>query len=460
MKKIFSVFMLIILLNSFLVQGVDWDSEDAILDENFLNNFRADPVGGFVHAPDKSWETLENDPALMEDPKIADAAFKSDPVKASEVLDKNPDLLENEEVSTKFNDAISKKISLLNDNLELKKKWFSIRGIELPDPNVPIEKYWIRNVEGTDQEYIKTEGFARPGSSVPLHRVKLIDTVGRVMLEEGLVVSGSDVIEVIIPAEGGSPERKFYDINKGEVFTQYASDVNFIARNGAEMYSSDGSVVYRSVPPGLYLPAGVNRPAGYSRPSNSILAVIKGNEKDPIIQGGELQPERKHPLLVDLRRDPIFRGWKPGEEPNTECENCVGLDVVINHFEKNNPKKTFEGLFAAISGAKADFIAKIQPPDNSEDPTNVADLQSIHPIAEVEVISQDSKKIVGGIYDVTSKNPSNPVADYLEEEFVDKPIELVKTVVSIPISILKSIGGMFDSIVESKSPSEEVAELP
>jgi hypothetical protein len=68
---------------------IDWGSTD-----DFSTNFMNDPAGGFANNPDLAWQTLSLDPSMMQDLDTISAAFDNDPMKAAEIINGDPDLLD------------------------------------------------------------------------------------------------------------------------------------------------------------------------------------------------------------------------------------------------------------------------------------------------------------------------------------------------------------------------------
>jgi hypothetical protein len=92
-----------------------------------------------LEVQETEWLSLETSPDSMLDPDVLDAAFSEDPYKAANIVDKNPELLDNAEIANRFDKEAQRDVFVLNDNPEAKNRWFAQRGIT--DEGADVDGY-------------------------------------------------------------------------------------------------------------------------------------------------------------------------------------------------------------------------------------------------------------------------------------------------------------------------------
>ena len=146
-KLFVTILILILFCNSFSVYAI-FGYSDA---EQYQNSLTENPSNSFATDSAKTWETIESNPELMNDPKVAAEAFKNNPARASEFLNRNPDFFSKPHIVKNFETAIKKDIGLLNKNTNAKENWLKQKyNIKMTDKNTEIKKF--------DGMYLSTGG--------------------------------------------------------------------------------------------------------------------------------------------------------------------------------------------------------------------------------------------------------------------------------------------------------------
>ncbi|VVB80010.1 Uncharacterised protein [uncultured archaeon] len=147
------------------------------------SSLEENPQQAFSENSSSAWETLNQNPDLLENPSVLNATFNDNPFLASQLINENPSLLDNEAVAKRFNEEVSRNISLLNLNPDAKKFWFKQRGII--DEGVELDGYDGTTIQtrGIDATSFKIDDF--PGARVL--------PSGRVILPNGAEVSGGSL---------------------------------------------------------------------------------------------------------------------------------------------------------------------------------------------------------------------------------------------------------------------------
>ncbi len=157
------------------VHVVDWSDSGSMSQPEFQDSMIKDPVGAFDADPARAWNTIEADPGLMKEPGILDVAFLKDPLAASNMINKKPDLLDDSNVAARFDKEARKTLLVLNDNPEAKKRWFAQRGIT--DEGAEVESYDGTLISTRGPEATTFDIKANPGARVL--------STGKLILENG-----------------------------------------------------------------------------------------------------------------------------------------------------------------------------------------------------------------------------------------------------------------------------------
>ncbi|MBU1767962.1 MAG: hypothetical protein KJ648_07660, partial [Candidatus Omnitrophica bacterium] len=139
-SKISVILVLIIFVNcSIIAQEDEKQWEDPI---NLQNN----PSEALL--TQTGWKTLQENPSLMKESNVADAAFQHSATEAAKIVNKNIDLLSSGNFRTKFKEAIINnqgqdgKPTILNDNPAAKKEFFKKEyDIGMVDEKLEILKF-------------------------------------------------------------------------------------------------------------------------------------------------------------------------------------------------------------------------------------------------------------------------------------------------------------------------------
>ncbi|MBW3015534.1 hypothetical protein KY330_03870 [Candidatus Woesearchaeota archaeon] len=183
MKKLLIIWIIALLCLNLVSAEVDWDSEDALSDENFENNFKEDPVGAFKNAPDKAWQFLNTKPDLLKVPALLEAAFSKEPSKVSSIINNNIALLEDSSILSQFDSAAKDNVDILNNNPKAKKVWFENKGIT--DEGTKVKSY--------DGSILITDGPDSTTFNINEHPGARILASGKLVLANGAEISQGEI---------------------------------------------------------------------------------------------------------------------------------------------------------------------------------------------------------------------------------------------------------------------------
>ena len=168
-KKVIMKVATLIFLLLLLVSSVQADNHEILInDQTFENSqdvwtyFNNDPIyitdidnlnWAFEDDPEKTWDLLSNNPNYLLEPDVLNKAFSEDITKSFSMINDNIDLIDNSNVLMRIDSEIKsseqdtpkqveEKMSLLNNNLELKENWINKQyGINMKDSSVEILSY-------------------------------------------------------------------------------------------------------------------------------------------------------------------------------------------------------------------------------------------------------------------------------------------------------------------------------
>lgn len=344
MKKLV-ILTILLLLNSIFINAVDWTSEDATSDQNFEENFKADPKGGLKHAPEKAFETdpglafsaLESDSELRQDKNIRDIAFSTDFEKTANTFNNNPGDIDMGIIDRVTARAVSQgKPFVLNDNPNIKKKWF--KSLQITDYGAELDSY--------DGNVVKTSGSKGTTFNVNSHPGAKLTTEGELILSDETKISNSIVkkIDGNLLLTGGHvdcTESKHRD------FTIKGGKIEYDGR----VYSSD-TEISANVGDGLV----VRGNGVVEMDDGSVLAEFDGKLKE---KNGAKSFQGTYTHYVQGQRAATFQTQK--ETALFDCagkKNCIEADEqLIFHVDENN-------INAELHGDKIKHIT-VMPIDDS-----------------------------------------------------------------------------------------------
>lgn len=118
--------------------------------KNFDSSFKNDPITGFDKDPGKALEIIQENPNILNDPKLLSKAISMDPSKVIKLLNDNVALITTENIQY-LDTEFSKNINLLNQNRNLMEKWFSTKGINIKELKGNIKEFDGSSLSGTNQ---------------------------------------------------------------------------------------------------------------------------------------------------------------------------------------------------------------------------------------------------------------------------------------------------------------------
>ncbi|MBT4446646.1 hypothetical protein HOA92_06780 [archaeon] len=172
----------------------------------FNDNFEEYPYEAFGYDRDSAWSTIYGDSDLMIDPDIRAAAFADDPIRASVVLNQNPELLDDAIIMADFDAALVKagdednidpenvgdtQYRMLNKNPVAKAKWLSDSyGLAMVDSSIAIKDY-----DGLRMTSDGEHGVTFDSAAVQGMRVNLDGSISTTIEKNGELISSGGTFQ-------------------------------------------------------------------------------------------------------------------------------------------------------------------------------------------------------------------------------------------------------------------------